>query len=1208
MTERREILNDAEVNFLLAAAGNDDVATTPATPGGDERAVTMRGDLEQINLADIFQTLAMSKMEGVLRVRNPLEERQVYCHNGTVRILVPSRVAVRRLGQRLVQAGLIQVEQLRTALMEQRKEPMPLGELLVRQGLVTVEQIDAVAGMQIAEDLFALFTWRHGTFEFFKGPLTNDKQRQQFEMCPEFEVNSLLLEVARRSDEWQSILEAIGSLDEVPKRIADPADESTLKEEHRLLLAGANGEATYRDLAEQTTQGLFEVARAARDLVAGGLLANLDAMEMVTLATARAANADPKRALLFVQTLRDRPEERSTEVVFGMATALEKAGERRLAGTTLLEAAQLQSDSKSALELARRARALAPYDAGTLSFLRTTLMAHVPIESAELEKVTLDLLDALAEADLTSTALEIIEDARTTGSLGPQLLTREARIRQKARDVEGAASTLLALANLYEAAKDRPRAIETYEALLRLDRSRKDIQKHLASLKRTKLGRLVRTMAITFAVIMLGGMGFVFWQQRSFESAVQLANAEIVELLAQGNRAGACERWDHWAEVIGICEPLEDLQSRIAFAESAERGRLQKLARGRLNEQLTRAAETLGKGELKAALHCYEELWREPALRTEVSEVVATRFDALLDSIAQAQKGMSHRLPVEPTSLFDRRDLTNNLADLQSVCSPSLLRVFMELDELAAAKALPPFLSEAHGARVAIVLSESREVFAKAQRLASAYTEALQRNDDQRRLDPMFKAAVARESAHDFAGALELFRELERQPAGDAELRAHFRDHVARNATICRLVDALRDATAGGDHAAALQQLKALRMAFPDIPFERLVRMPLRIESLPNGAKVLCNGKEVGRTPLVLAITPAEEHRIEVTLDGFRAAHTTISGSEADTWTGHLLLDADVVRKHGNQVEVAPCTDAEGRLFLVDRAVAVTAMDQQDGSTLWKFESNDLSGLLTPPLVHGAHVLVASLDGDLRALQRASGKLAWSLPDLPTEGTPVLIDPYLVLATTTRRLCVVDLAEHRMASVGLPERVHGALLAHGSTVVAVGERGLITAHSVPSLRVVWQRQLEYLTGPAATIVNNHLAVVDEEGHVHGLDLATGAARWTRNLATETLGPPVAAAGSLLITSATRLFRLDAATGQERQAVDKGDQDWAGPPVVIGERLVVPLRDGPLQVLDLQTGRPLYRIEAAKRCRLHAVGNSLFVAMPDHRLLVFHKLR
>jgi outer membrane protein assembly factor BamB/tetratricopeptide (TPR) repeat protein len=1210
MADNREILNEAEVEFLLTGdedTPNPQAAAAPATP--ESQTVTMRGDLEQINLADIFQTLSMSKMEGVLRLRNPIEERQIHCRDGVVQILVPNRLATRRLGQRLIQAGLVEAEQLRTALVTQRKHKKPLGELLIDCGFVTKEQIESIVGMQVAEDLFNLFTWRHGTFEFFKGALSTDAQRAAFANCPEFEVNSLLLEVARRSDEWQSILDTLGSLDEVPERIADPADESALDEDHRTLLAGANGQSTYRELAEQSTSGLFEMSRAARDLVNGGLLANVGDGALVTIATQLAESDRGKQALVLLQTLRDRPGERAIGILQGMSRALEKAGERRLAGAMLLEAAQRQTDPDSAIELARAARELSPYDPGSLSYLRTILIAHGSADSPELEKCTIDLLDALIDGDLIPTALDIVADARATGTLRPQVLVREARARQKMRDAQGAAAVLLELAELYDSMHERQKALEAYEALLRIDRSRKDIAKLIALRKQTRLGRIVRLVSIAAAVIMLGGMGLVFWQQQRFNKSVEEATNEIAELLARGERHTARERWESWLDALGDCEPIEDLRSRIAFAESAEQGRLQKLFRAGINERLTQAADALGNGELTQALTIYRGLWSEAQVRDEVIGVVNTRLSALLDRLEPVTKGLLGRLPPAPDSLLDRRDLLTNLADLENVCPPVTIRWYQELSRLLSGEGLPAFVDVSQRQRIErLVQPDNTASIARAAALAAAYSEALQRNEHQRRLDPMFKAAVQRETIHDFAGALELYRQLEAQPASDAGLRAHFRDRVARNATIVRLLEALDAATKVGDFATAQQQFRALKMSFAEIPFERMVRLPLHVQSQPPGGRVTCNGKELGTAPMILTRLPAETLQLQVALDGFRSTSNEISGDEVGSWLAHLSLPPDHAFQYDSLVERTPVVDGDGILYLVDRSGKVTAFDPTRRAARWIFRSSDLSGLLTQPLLDQDVIVFGSLDGELRALRRSDGKLAWSLPDLATECGPVLVDRFLALATTDAKLRVFHLGDRRQTTIDLPERAHGSLLAHGSTLVALGERGRIRAFALPALTRLWQQDLPDFVNPNGAIGHGTLVVVDEHGLLRGLDLATGEVRWRRDLATEVLSEPVLVEQDVLVATPERILRCDVTTGQSRPEIQAGSSPWQGQPLLLGKRLIAPVADGGLQVLDASDGSPLYRLECARRSRAILAGQTLLVVGPDHRILVYPQLR
>ena len=113
--------------------------------------------------------------------------------------------------------------------------------------------------------------------------------------------------------------------------------------------------------------------------------------------------------------------------------------------------------------------------------------------------------------------------------------------------------------------------------------------------------------------------------------------------------------------------------------------------------------------------------------------------------------------------------------------------------------------------------------------------------------------------------------------------------------------------------------------------------------------------------------------------------------------------------EHTNAVDVAPTRDNRGRMFLVDRGGNVTAFATDTGDSVWSYQTEDLSGLLSKAFLHREHIVFASLDGDLRALNAKTGSVAWSMPALPTEVAPVKFDKFLAIATTDNRLCVVDL-------------------------------------------------------------------------------------------------------------------------------------------------------------------------------------------------------
>lgn len=1197
MAERSEILSEAEVDFLLSSEAQEAPSQAIET-----QSVTMRGDLEQIQLADVFQTLALTKMEGVLRIRNPLEERQAHCRDGYLRLHVPGRLLARRLGQRLVNAGLCTPEALRSALVQQRKDRRPLGLLLVETGVVSQETVDEIVADQVAEDMFALFTWRHGTFEFWKGEPQGDL-RDLLEACPEYEISSLLLEVARRADEWSTILGAIGSLDEVPQRIADLPEEGAIGELHHELLRAIDGNASYRELAERTTAGLFDAARAARDLMRMRLIANIAETAMVAVAQRFAEAGNGKRALMTLQTLRDRPGDRPVGILQSMATCLQTFGERKLASTLLLEAAQRHTDGEAALALARTARKLEPHDVGALSFLRTILIAHAPADSPELEQCTIDLLDALIAADKVPIALDIIEDARRTNTLRPAILLREARARQKSRDLTGATTVLEELARLHDERGEVQLANEAYDALLRLDRSRRDIAKLLTARRRTRTAKALRLVGVGALALTVLGLGSAIWRHQAQLDAMVAARDEVAGHCAKEDHARAAASLATWSERLGPCETIEDLRVQVAYVQSLQQARTLRQKRAETAQRLARAAEALVGGELDAALAEYRAIAADPVMRTEASDVASTRLGALATEIEQAAKAIAARTLPSARELLDRAELLRASAELEAICPPNLRRAARLLAAAASDTANSAVIPAELQQRLAQVAAASGAAFAAAESLAQEYAGALAKNEHQRRLDPLFQRAVEREGAFDFRSALAHYRELEQHTKDDPAMLEHFRERVARNAAIVQWLDLMQAATAAGDHATALQHLKALRQTYQDVPFDRFARLPLRIDSVPSGARVRVNGKELGDTPLLVERAPGTAMAFEVALPGFEPHQATLQGDEPAQVAADLALLPKELRKHATAIEVAPMPVGDGAL-LVDRAGCVTR-HAAGGAIVWQFRSGDLSGVLTSPLRVGPLVIVGSVDGELRGLDVATGKVAWTLPDCATELAPCRLGEDLVVATTGGALVVVGVNGVEGARLQLPVpavALHAA--ADGSLYGVCRDGGLFAVDTVRRLRQVGNLGLG--DGIHAVFAGNVVYANDDDGTLVGCGLE-GRERWRRELGGEPLGAPTCEGDAIWQTLRTGIALAKGLANPTVTILAAAEGEHSGPLCLVGNRVVVPTSAGP-EVRDAITGERLYRLAASKRAKPCAVGEAVWALEPDHVLRIFRELR
>ena len=83
--------------------------------------MALGGDLRNINLADIFQTLSMNRQIGTLVVRNGVKEKRVYFSGTGVSLCSGRTIPGFRLGRYLVGTGKVAEEDLRIALEEQRR-------------------------------------------------------------------------------------------------------------------------------------------------------------------------------------------------------------------------------------------------------------------------------------------------------------------------------------------------------------------------------------------------------------------------------------------------------------------------------------------------------------------------------------------------------------------------------------------------------------------------------------------------------------------------------------------------------------------------------------------------------------------------------------------------------------------------------------------------------------------------------------------------------------------------------------------------------------------------------------------------------------------------------------------------------------------------------------------------------------------------------
>jgi hypothetical protein len=235
--------------------------------------MALEGPLKEFHIQDVFQLLDLGRKTGILRVTSELRQTAAsvsFDKGGVVAATLGKNP--QRFGARLVRLGKISAKDLDRALSLQEKgDTRRLGDILVALGALSRREVDRQLKSQIEETLLDLLSWTEGHFRFEEGAASESLVGSP----PRIQTEGLLMESARRQDEWSRIEAKVPHLRVVP-RLPPPdtpgngkLDLSPFEWE---VLAAVDGERDLHALADALGRSEFDVARTIHTLAAGGLV------------------------------------------------------------------------------------------------------------------------------------------------------------------------------------------------------------------------------------------------------------------------------------------------------------------------------------------------------------------------------------------------------------------------------------------------------------------------------------------------------------------------------------------------------------------------------------------------------------------------------------------------------------------------------------------------------------------------------------------------------------------------------------------------------------------------------------------------------------------------------------------------------------------------------------------------------------------------
>ncbi|MEZ6186230.1 MAG: DUF4388 domain-containing protein [Planctomycetota bacterium] len=292
---------------------------------------SFKGNLEVLDLSNIFQSLAMNRHSGTLIVTDGKREKKIFFAEGEITLMSSSRR--QRLGELLVGEDKITPDELELALKLQRQSHKRLGEILVEEQFCSNEDIERLVRHQIEEELYDLFLWRKAEFEFLADQMPEDMARESPNLTRlAFNTNSLIMEAMRRLDEWALIRHLVPSTKEVFTLVdADKLNglevpERIAKDAARLV----DGRKTLEGLAEQFMISEFELCKHLAEMIQHGAVRALEQGELSEKAEEYYALNDYAASAALFSRLNEYEPNRP-EILLPLAESLQRTGAERQA-------------------------------------------------------------------------------------------------------------------------------------------------------------------------------------------------------------------------------------------------------------------------------------------------------------------------------------------------------------------------------------------------------------------------------------------------------------------------------------------------------------------------------------------------------------------------------------------------------------------------------------------------------------------------------------------------------------------------------------------------------------------------------------------------------------------------------------------------------------------------------------------------------------
>ena len=1062
--------------------------------------MALKGDLQSVDLAQVFQMLVLNQKVGILSIYSPKTWKALFFDERGVTLYYNEFSFLDKLVEYLVRTGKVTENQINFARDYAHTHDTTLEDALFSTQAITQEEYRQIFSQQMEEEIYDLFFWENARFEFFENATELPGKEGVINEAFFFNPDSMIMEAARRMDEWSVIKERISGPDEVLAPIADLSNVNLLDLDDITLSVFdlVDGKRSVGRIIEITGLSAFHVYKALSTLLEQGYLellgpAELSANAMECLAEGRVQ--DGINLLEKAVSLGEGGE----EIHLTIAKAYESIGELEDAARhykTYADYLVSMGEAEEAVNILNTVISLIPTDLRA----REMVLSIITSQGEELKRFGIDpieegrtLIGIYVEMGDFERARAVVESLLDVSPGDLELIKSLISIHSKAGDTKRVLELYELLAEEYLRRKDLMSAIKYLQKILLIDKDRRDISERIRQLylqeekARSRRRGLITLVSIILCFMAFGSL-FSLYEMKARRAFEKIDPSSYIEKKDFASAAALYQNFLRKYPFTFIRSSAKAELERIKALEEEWNAELKK------KEAVEKAAVQRKRRKYKRLYKKYEELGK------------------------------------------DKKDLVGALAAL-------------EVAKLVREVGLPEDKAWAEAAGIESNLNDLRNYLKGAKFLKSLVDSALAR----------------------------------------------------------------------GEYKVAYFRAKKLLERYSLSPEARTLEIPIRITTVPEGARLYVDGKpyagESGSevvTPFTLGIKKGETKIIELRKKGYRAAKLKISPETKSPLKVSLAMEPVEVYSFGGIPLTLPAVERDYMVVGLSGG-KVACISRSRKKRLWELKLPGLSEIESNPKIAGGKVFFTTFGKMAKCADLETGKELWQRPFKgELKADPLPTPEGVVFVSTEGEVALLDsdtgafLWEKRTGKA-----IYASPVIYQDFLFVPISNGEIAVFDLASGEPEDSYTVEGGLKSSPLIVNDCLLVPTTAGKVHCFSI-TGEEKWIFNHGAKMRKTALEKVGERAVVVSTEdglLYRLELDTGEATQEFDL-EKRTVGKPLVTEKGIYLGVQDshgkGALLFLDMDTLVPHWEYSFQGKVSHGLVGacGKVFLSCTDRKVYAF----